>query len=257
MDCAKAMRHFSSRPHIPLWAVPTTAGTGSEVTSFAVLTDTEKGVKYPLVDDALLPDAAVLEEAFLAGVPPAVTADTGMDVLTHAAEGYVAKGASPFSDALAEHAFALAWRALPAAYRGDMQAKGEMLLASCLAGIAFNAAGLGICHGLAHSLGGRIHLPHGRINALLLPHVIRFNAEDKSAARKYGRLAALCGLSGTARALSSALTRRREELGISPRLGETADFAAVAAAAKDDICTPSNPRDATADELERLLKELI
>ena len=257
MDCAQAMRHFSSRPHIPLWAVPTTAGTGSEVTSFAVLTDTEKGVKYPLVDDALLPDAAVLEEAFLAGVPPAVTADTGMDVLTHAAEGYVAKGASPFSDALAEHAFALAWRALPAAYRGDMQAKGEMLLASCLAGIAFNAAGLGICHGLAHSLGGRIHLPHGRINALLLPHVIRFNAEDKSAARKYGRLAALCGLSGTARALSSALTRRREELGISPRLGETADFAAVAAAAKDDICTPSNPRDATADELERLLKELI
>ena len=175
MDCAKAMVEFGKKLEAGLaplfYAVPTTAGTGSEVTSFAVLTDTERGVKYPLVDDALLPDAAVLDASLLAGVPPAVTADTGMDVLTHAAEAYVAKQASPFSDALAEQAFSLAYEHLKPAYEtaGESRAKENMLLASCMAGMAFNAAGLGLCHGLAHSLGGRYHVPHGRLNALLLP----------------------------------------------------------------------------------------
>ena len=258
MDCAKAMRHFSSRPGIPLWAVPTTAGTGSEVTSFAVLTDRARGVKHPLVDDALLPQAAVLEAGLLAGVPPAVTADTGMDVLTHAAEGWVARGASPFTDALAGHAFALAWGALPAACRGDLGARGEMLLASCLAGIAFNAAGLGICHSLAHSLGGRLHLPHGRLNALLLPRVIAFNAGDPAAARKYGRLAERCGLGGTARSLASALTRLGRSLHMPEHLeGGGADLAAVAADALADRCTPSNPRAVTAGDLEGLLREAV
>ena len=142
MDCAKGMCWFSDR-HPPLWCIPTTAGTGSEVTSFAVLTDTDQGVKYPLVEEDLLPEAAILDASLLEGVPPHVTADTGMDVLTHAAEAVAAKGASPFSDALAEKAFALAYRRLPEAHAGSREAKQDMLLASCMAGMAFNAARLG------------------------------------------------------------------------------------------------------------------
>ncbi len=150
MDCAKAMLLFGKKlgalGEITFAAVPTTAGTGSEVTSFAVLTDPVRGIKYPLVDDELLPDQAILDPALLAGVPPAVTADTGMDVLTHAAEAYVAKGASPYSDALAEKAFTLAWENLRPAWesQGESRAKRQMLLASNLAGMAFNAAGLGL-----------------------------------------------------------------------------------------------------------------
>ncbi len=264
MDCAKAMAHFSTcRP--PLWAVPTTAGTGSEVTSFAVLTDREKGIKYPLVDDCLLPQLAVLEPAFLEGVPPAVTADTGMDVLTHAAEAWVARGANPYTDALAEKAFTLAFENLPAAFDGDREAKANMLLASNLAGLAFNGAGLGLCHGLAHTLGGKYHLPHGRLNALLLPHVVRFNAGEGETAKRYGALARACGLSPTWRALAFALDRLRGRLGLPAGLSACgverkaleADGDAIAAAALADRCTPSNPRQAMAEDVKAILKEVV
>ena len=201
MDCAKAIR-WSAGERIPLWAIPTTAGTGSEMTAYAVLTDTDKGLKYPLVDESLLPEYAVLDPSLLEGVPPAVTADTGMDVLTHAAEAYVSLQTTPFTDALAEKAFVLAYESLPGAHRGDLERRGAMLYASCMAGMAFNSAGLGVCHGLAHALGGRLHLPHGRLNALLLPHVIRFNAANRETARRYAKLAKLCGLAPSARALA-------------------------------------------------------
>lgn len=256
MDCAKAIR-WCAGSAVPLWAIPTTAGTGSEVTSFAVLTDTQKGIKHPLSDDALLPDAAVLDPSLLAGVPPAVTADTGMDVLTHAAEAYVSIGASPFSDALAEKAFALAWRNLPGAYRAQGQApeKEAMLYASCLAGMAFNAAGLGICHSLAHALGARLHLPHGRLNAALLPSVIAFNAQIPEAARRYSRLAQLCGLAPTPRALSAAIGRLLSALKL-PQTLPVDDPKAAAADALADRCTASNPRSPTAAELETILRRL-
>ena len=252
--------------HVPFVAVPTTAGTGSEVTSFAVLTDRAKGVKYPLVDDALLPDEAILDPSLLAGVPPAVTADTGMDVLTHAAEAYVARGATPYTDALAEKAFTLAWQNLRPAWEtaGESGAKGNMLLASNLAGIAFNAAGLGICHSLAHALGGRFHLPHGRLNALILPHVIHFNAADGTAAEKYGRLAKLCGLAANPRSLAAGLNRLRAQLKLPERLSAcgvegkelTAALDGLAEAAQADLCAPSNPRPAAAEDLKSLLREL-
>lgn len=271
MDCAKAMLEFGKKlgagEDILFYAVPTTAGTGSEVTSFAVLTDTERGLKYPLVDNALLPDAAILDASLLAGVPPSVTADTGMDVLTHALEAYVSSKATAFTDALAEKAFATAWRNLQQAHRdkGESGAKEQMLLASCLAGIAFNAASLGINHSLAHALGGRYHIPHGRLNAMLMPYVIRFNAEDRGAAEKYARLAGLCGLSGNARALASALARLRESLGMPGALTSCgveratvqADAEELAAAALADVCTPTNPRRVTEGDLAAILKELV
>lgn len=271
MDCAKAMVEFGRSlwegPRPRFYAVPTTAGTGSEVTSFAVLTDTERGVKYPVVDDALLPDGAILDASLLAGVPPAVTADTGMDVLTHAAEAYVAKGASPFSDALAEKAFTLAYGNLKEAYAspGESRAKERMLLASCLAGMAFNPAGLGASHALAHALGGKLHVPHGRLNALLLPHVIRFNATDPEAAEKYGRLAKLCGLAGNARALAAAVERLRLALKLPDKLAACGVDAAaqdgvlesVVETALADRCAPSNPRPLTAADLRGVLKELM
>ena len=257
MDCAKAMCYFSKgRP--PLWCIPTTAGTGSEVTSFAVLTDTEKGVKYPLVEEELLPETAILDPSLLEGVPPKVTADTGMDVLTHAAEAYVAKGCSPFSDALAEKAFALAYARLPAAFAGDLGAKGDMLLASCLSGMAFNAAGLGVCHAMAHALGGRFHLPHGRLNAILLPEVVLHNARDRRPAIRYGALAKACGLSGTPRALSAALVRLRASLGIPDRLPVPPEELRAAledltAAALADGCMAANPLPLSAEEVRDLL----
>ena len=270
MDCAKAMLYFGKKLGAPgeitFAAVPTTAGTGSEVTSFAVLTDPVRGIKYPLVDDGLLPDQAILDPALLAGVPPAVTADTGMDVLTHAAEAYAARGASPYSDALAEKAFTLAWENLRPAWesQGESRAKRQMLLASNLAGLAFNAAGLGLCHSLAHALGGRFHVPHGRLNALIFPHVLTYNAAGRETAAKYAHLAGLCGLAPTPRALSAGWSRLRARLGLPDRLAACgveakklhADLDELAAAALGDLCAPSNPRSASAEDVKALLKEL-
>lgn len=254
MDCAKAIR-WSAGGFVPLWAIPTTAGTGSEMTSYAVLTDPSQGLKYPLVDDTLLPEHAILDPSLLAGVPPAVTADTGMDVLTHAAEAYVSPKATPFTDALAEKAFVLAYENLPGAHRGDLERRGAMLYASCMAGMAFNAAGLGICHSLAHALGGRIHMPHGRLNALLLPHVIRFNAANQIAASRYAKLAKLCGLAASPRALSGAMSRLLTSLKM-PATLTVDDPSGIAAAAMADPCTATNPRVATAADLETLLRGL-
>ena len=270
MDCAKAMLIFGKKLGAPgeitFAAVPTTAGTGSEVTSFAVLTDPVRGIKYPLVDDELLPDQAILDPALLAGVPPAVTADTGMDVLTHAAEAYVARGASPYSDALAEKAFTLAWENLRPAWesQGESRAKRQMLLASNLAGLAFNAAGLGLCHSLAHALGGRFHVPHGRLNALIFPHVLTYNAAGRETAAKYAHLAGLCGLAPTPRALSAGWSRLRARLGLPDRLAACgveakklhAALDELAAAALGDLCAPSNPRRPSAEDVRALLKEL-
>ncbi len=255
MDCAKAIGYFAGK-HLPVWCVPTTAGTGSEVTSFAVLTDPETGLKYPLVEDSLIPEVAILDSGFLDSVPPKVTADSGMDVLTHAAEAYVSIRANPFTDALAEKSFSMAYASLPKAFSGDKAAKEEMLLASTLAGLAFNAAGLGVCHGLAHALGGRLHAPHGRVNALLLPHVIEANAKVPAAAKKYARLAALCGLSANSRALSGAVKRLTHRLGMPERLEGTADLSQVASDALKDRCTPDNPRTLTVNELKGILREV-
>ncbi|RXY77381.1 alcohol dehydrogenase, partial [Klebsiella pneumoniae] len=172
-------------------AIPTTSGTGSEVTSACVISDPEKGIKYPLFHEALCPDMAIIDPTLVVSVPPTITAHTGLDALTHALEAWVSPQATDFTDALAEKAVRLVFRALPVAIRqGDCIAtRSKMHNASTLAGMAFSQAGLGLNHAIAHQLGGQFHLPHGLANALLLTAVIRFNAGEPRAAKRYARLA--------------------------------------------------------------------
>ena len=182
IDAAKAIVFFAEKVYslkdCPFVAIPTTSGTGSEVTKFAVISDREKQAKYPLVDDALVPNVALLDASLILSVPPQITADTGIDVFTHAIEAYVSTQASDFSDAVAEKAIKLVYQHLLKAYADpdNLEARQGMHNASCLAGIAFSNASLGINHSMAHALGAHAHLPHGRANAILLPYVLSYNA---------------------------------------------------------------------------------
>lgn len=204
IDAAKAIvffakNHFNMR-NCKFVAIPTTSGTGTEVSRFAVITDAKKGVKYPMVDDSLLPDFAVLDARLTLSVPANITADTGLDVLTHAIEAYVSRSANPISDAMAEKAVSLVHKNLLLVYKNpqNLEAREQMHCASCMAGMAFSGAGLGLNHAMAHALGAKLHLPHGRANAILLPYVIAHNAGINSnkmhkIADKYASLAKLMG----------------------------------------------------------------
>ena len=211
LDCAKAMVYFSGLP-LQLIAIPTTSGSGSEVTDFAILTHGE--TKHPLIDEKLQPDVAILDSGLLKQLPKSLIADCGFDVLSHALESYGAKNASPFTDALARDAFLLAFTHLPASFGGDASVRQLIHTASTMAGMAFSRAGLGLCHAMAHALGGQLHLPHGRLNAILLPHILEQNAEANG---KYAALARAAGLGGSTdmlavRNLKNALIRLRREL---------------------------------------------
>ena len=211
IDSSKAIREFALKINnygkVGLVAIPTTSGTGSEVTSFAVVNDTEAHVKYPLISDSLTADEAILDAELVRSVPPAITADTGMDVLTHAIESYVSINHNEFTSALAEKAIEICGVYLYRAYvdGNDMHARQKMHVASCLAGLSFNAAGLGITHSMAHQLGAIFHIPHGRANAMLLPHIVEYNAninkrsrsqkEYLPAVKRYSNIAHLLGLS--------------------------------------------------------------
>ena len=279
IDAAKATvliaRQQTGR-RIPLIAVPTTSGTGSEVTSFAVITDREKGVKYPLVSDELLPEVAVLSAELVKSVPPAITADTGFDVITHALEAYISTNANDFSDAMAEKALELAFAYLPRACRdgNDLEAREKMHTASCLAGMAFNAVSLGVNHGIAHTLGANFHIPHGRANAMVLGEVMAFNSgiEDGTIGRATEKLAAIArriGLDvfspkGGAAALVNKIRRLQRELGIPATLtacGVTEEayqkaLPHMVESALKDACTVTNPRPVTADDVKRILARI-
>lgn len=172
LDCAKAMALFCETKPM-LIAIPTTSGTGSEVTSFSILT--HEGVKHPLVDDRLRPDWAILDETLLSTLPSGLIAETGMDLISHAVEAIAAKDASPITNALAIGALRTALQTLKSSYQGDSSVRGELHAAAAMAGLAFDRAGLGLCHALSHALGGQFHVPHGRLNGVLLPSVMQFN----------------------------------------------------------------------------------
>lgn len=279
IDAAKAIRELAKRANgtdlEECYAIPTTSGTGSEVTKFSVITNAQQGVKYPLVNDSLLPTVAILDPDLVQTVPPAITADTGMDALAHALEAYVSTEATDFTDALAEKAITLLMRFLPDAYYHghDLLAREKVHNAACLAGMAFNTAGLGICHSIAHTVGGKFHVPHGRSNAMILPHVIEFNAGldsgDTLMAKKYQRLAKLIGLPHTSPVVAvNSLIRRLEEMQkmfeIPENLRQVGVEQAEVLRMKDemiksimaDACTVTNPRTPLAGDIEKLLGKI-
>jgi alcohol dehydrogenase class IV len=285
IDSAKSIREFAGRitgrADVALIAIPTTSGTGSEVTSFAVVSDTQNNIKYPLVSDSLLPTEAILDADLVKSVPPTVTADTGMDVLTHAIEAYVSINNNEFSAALAEKAIEICGVFLLRSYldNNDTHARKKMHVASCLAGMAFNSASLGLNHGIAHALGAEFHIPHGRANAIVLPHVIEFNsdinkhsksrAEYLPAVRKYVNVAKLLGLNNfneitTVRALVSWIQFMMKEMNIPMSVSqcgvgrkEYMDAVEVMAEkALADACTATNPRVPEKDDVISMLVKM-
>lgn len=272
IDTAKAIVHLARRvrpdqPKPLLVAIPTTSGTGSEVTAIAVITDRANGVKIPLNDEDLIPDVALLDARFTRTLPPGVTAATGMDVLTHAIEAYTARSANAFTSIYAEQAVLYVFLYLLRAFEvsDDMEARKRMQLASCMAGMAFNNSGLGITHSMAHSLGGVFHIPHGVANAVMLPHVIRYNSFD--AGPRYRNLAAMltlpaatveegvASLVGAVRNLNAALglAGSLRELGVE-RAAFDAALDTMAANTLEDICTAENPRLPSAGDIKILLE---
>ena len=264
MDCAKAMVYFSGLD-VLFVAIPTTSGSGSEVTDFAVLT--HQGVKHPLVDPKLTPDVAILDSDLLQELPPKLIADTGFDVLSHALEAYVATGAGRITDALAAESFSTAVRYLPLSYRGNQGVRLSMHMASTMAGMAFTRAGLGLCHAMSHTLGGMFHLPHGRLNAILLPAVISANAPAASA--KYAEISRAAGFGGSAdtmavRNLKNGLIALRKELGIPGTLAQAGlqprqvwqQTDSIVKATLQDPCCKTNPVKIEDFTVRRVLEEV-
>lgn len=265
MYCARNIGKLSDTKFI---AIPTTSGTGSEVTSFAVITDSKKGIKYPLVSDELLPNVAILASELVKSVPPAVTADTGIDVLTHATEAYVSTAANDFSDALAEKAVAMVFEYLFRSYKNadDDEAKEKMHNASCIAGMAFNIASLGLNHALSHNISAKLHIPHGRANALLLPHVIEFNSQNSRAAQRYARLARFCGISAANTAMAvkgliGEIKSLERKMDIPSRLcgvnidGDTKTQIIIGTL--NDTCILTNPQSASQEDIMSIINKIM
>jgi alcohol dehydrogenase class IV len=276
IDAAKAMWVFYEHPEttfkdiIPPFtikplrkkarfaAIPSTSGTGTEVTCVSVITDRAKGVKYPVVSYEICPDIAIVDGELCVSMPPDVTANTGMDALAHDCEAYVATLASSYSDALAIESLKMIFKYLPVAYKdpGNIKARQIMHDASCMAGMSFTNAILGIVHSMAHQLGGMFGIPHGCANALLLPNVIRFNSKSTG---KYIELARAVG-KGTSGELAKAIEGLRKSVGVVDSIREWGveekiwreKLDAISKNALADPCTGTNPRKPTQDEIRKI-----
>ncbi len=279
----RAFKFPKMRNKAQLVAIPTTSGTGSEVTSFAVISDKKNNMKYPLADYELTPNVAIIDPQFVMSLPKSATADTGLDVLTHAIEAYVSVMASDYTDGLAIKAIQLVFKYLPRAYKNgaeDAEAREKMHNASCIAGMAFTNAFLGLNHSIAHKIGGEYHIPHGRANAVLLPHVIAYNASAPSkfvsfpkynkfvADEKYAEIAAALGLPAktTAEGVKSLIDA---VVGLMKEVNEPLSFAEcgideetymnklseIADKAFEDQCTTANPKLPLVKEIEEIMKK--
>ena len=261
-------------------AIPSTSGTATEVTAFSVITDYDKGIKYPLADFNITPDIAIVDSALAETMPKKLVAHTGMDAMTHAIEAYVSTLHCNYTDAVALHAIKMIHKELKKSFDGCMTARAEMHDAQCLAGMAFSNALLGIVHSMAHKTGAAYtgdHIIHGCANAMYLPKVIKYNAKNEEAAERYAQIADHIGLGGTTTtekvdALIAELRSMNDQLEIPQAIkfygaggvkAETsiideAEFLeklpTVAANAIGDACTGSNPRQPSQEEMEKLLK---
>ena len=263
-------------------AIPSTSGTATEVTAFAVITDYAKGIKYPMADFEITPDIAIVDPDLAVTMPKKLTAHTGMDAMTHAIEAYVSTCSCDYSDALALHAIGMIRRDLVDSYNGDMDKRASMHNAQCLAGMAFSNALLGIVHSMAHKTGAVFedlgaHIVHGAANAMYLPKVIAYNAKDDTAAKRYGDIADYIGLGGATVGekvanLIAFLRKMNDDLnipqciknygadglpceqGFVPEDVFLARLPEIAKNAVADACTGSNPRTIDAEQMEKLLK---
>ncbi|MDH8780306.1 bifunctional acetaldehyde-CoA/alcohol dehydrogenase [Staphylococcus epidermidis] len=280
LDIRKRTYKITKPKNVKFICIPTTSGTGSEVTPFAVITDSETHVKYPLADYALTPDIAIVDPQFVLSVPKDVAADTGMDVLTHAIESYVSVMASDYTRGLSLQAIKLTFDYLKSSVQeNDKHSREKMHNASTMAGMAFANAFLGISHSIAHKIGGEYGIPHGRTNAILLPHVIRYNAKDPQkhalfpkydffrADTDYADIAKFLGLKGnTTEELVDALANAVYDLGCSVGIdmnlksqGVTEELLhstidRMAELAFEDQCTTANPKEPLISELKGIIE---
>ena len=253
-------------------AIPSTSGTATEVTAFSVITDYHKGVKYPLADFNITPDVAIVDPDLAETMPKKLTAHTGMDAMTHAIEAYVSTLHCDYTDPLALHAIKMISEDLVASYNGDMDARDRMHNAQCLAGMAFSNALLGIVHSMAHKTGAAYtggHIVHGCANAMYLPKVIKYNAKEPEAAKRYAQIAKFLGLAGTTdmertdaliahiKGLNAKLDIpaciKDYEGGIIDEKEFLEKLPTVAELAVGDACTGYNPRSIDPKTMEKLL----
>ena len=286
IDAAKAMWAFYEYPDITFEdlitpfsfpelrqkakfaAIPSTSGTATEVTAFSVITDYAKGIKYPLADFNITPDVAIVDSELVDGLPAKQVAYTGMDALTHAIEAYVSTLNCVYTDPLAIQAIEMVFDYLPASYNGNMEARAQMHDAQCLAGMAFSNALLGIVHSMAHKTGAVFstgHITHGLANAMYLPYVIKYNAKDPIAAKRYAEIARKVGLPGASeKALINSLCEKIQAFNVKLNIPATLKefgikedefkekIATIAENAVGDACTGSNPRAIDPATMEKL-----
>ncbi|EOU1902740.1 iron-containing alcohol dehydrogenase [Clostridium perfringens] len=244
-------------------AIPSTSGTATEVTAFSVITDYKAKIKYPLADFEITPDIAIVDPSLAETMPEKLVAHTGMDALTHAIEAYTASLRSNFTDPLALKAIEMVNMHLVNSFNGDMEARGEMHEAQCLAGMAFSNALLGIVHSMAHKVGAVFHIPHGCANAIFLPYVIKYNR--KACEDRYANIARHIGLKGESEreltdALIDLINKFNKELNIPSSMKEygieenefKANLKFIAHNAVLDPCTGSNPREIDDETMEKL-----